>query len=157
MTIEQAAPAFVEAWQAWEEARWAAVSAPHGTAALADTVWLFAQEQRIAGVAGSWRAEGGAVGGEGLAGSGLRDARGELVGDAVVLQAGETLTDGLRLLRAFVRDGSPALRLLDPDAATRTSLAGLDAYHPSRRGCVPPSSSRTKARSRSSSSTATDR
>ena len=130
MTIQQTTPAFAAEWQAWEEARWAAVSGPHGTASLADTVWLFAQEQRVAGVAGSWSAEGAAVRGEGLRDSGLRDAHGELVGDTVVLQAGDTLTDGPRLLRAFVRDGSPALRILDPDAETRTSLTGLDAYQP---------------------------
>ena len=118
------------AWDAWHEARWAAGSAPHGTAALAETVWLELREQEIDGLSGRWRADGARVVGTGLDGSGYTDASGAAVGDTVVLAGGEELRAGDVLLRAFVREGVPALRVLDPHTPGRVRLEGIDAYEP---------------------------
>ena len=118
------------AWDAWQEARWAAVSAPYGLAALADTAWLTPQEQPLDGLAGRWRTDAEHIVGTGLAGSGYTDAAGVPVGDTVVLAGGDTLHAGEVLLRAFVRDGTPALRRLDPSAASRVRLQGIDTFEP---------------------------
>lgn len=118
------------AWDVWHEARWATVSAPYGTAALAETVWLVPQEQKIDGVAGRWRADGPRVVATGLDGSGYTDAGGAPVGDAVALAGGEELRAGDVLLRVFVREGIPALRILDPHTPGRVRLQRIDAYEP---------------------------
>ncbi|MFT4136966.1 DUF1684 domain-containing protein [Microbacterium sp.] len=122
--------AWRRAWDAWHEARWAAVSAPYGTAALADTVWLFPQEQEIEGLAGRWSTDGEHVVGTGLRGSAYTDAAGAPVDDTVALAGGEELRAGDVLLRAFVRDGVPALRLFDPHVPGRMRLQRIDAYEP---------------------------
>jgi uncharacterized protein len=121
---------FVEDWHRWQEARWSEVSAPHGIASLADTVWLGPQEQRVNGVAGLWRADGDAVVGTGLSGSGYTDASGSPVGDTVVLRLGDTVHAGDALVQIFVREGVPALRRKDPHARRRTVLRSIDAYEP---------------------------
>ena len=131
-TTPEEASEWRRAWDAWHEARWATVSAPHGTAALADTVWLSTQEQKVDGIAGRWRADGARVVATGLDGSGYTDAGGAPVGDAVALAGGEELRAGDVLLRAFVRDGIPALRILDPHTPGRVRLQRIDAYAPDR-------------------------
>lgn len=129
-TLTPAAADFASAWEQWQQSRWSAVSAPHGVSALDETAWLFDEPQDVAGVAGVWHSEGGVVVGTGLAESGYRDAAGELIADTVRLQPGQTIAAGDRLLRAFDRDGSPALRVLDPASPNRTSVTGIDAYPP---------------------------
>lgn len=121
---------FEAAWQRWQEARWRLVAGPHGIAALADTVWLSGEERSVEGVAGRWRADGDAVVGAGLAGSGYERTDGAPVADAVTLRAGETLRAGDGLVRAFVREGVPALRRIDPRAERRVRLQSIAAWRP---------------------------
>lgn len=134
MSVATAATTFAAEWDTWQEHRWSAVSAPYGTAALVETAWLTPQPHTVEGVPGLWRSVGDRIVGEGLDGA-VRDAEvtrtdGSPVGDSIELTAGEELRVGPVLLRAFVRDGAPALRRLDPDASTRTALRGIDAYAP---------------------------
>ncbi|WP_104083425.1 DUF1684 domain-containing protein [Cryobacterium sp. Y11] len=128
--LRETTTSFVEDWQRWREERWSDVFAPHGIAALADTVWLDRKEQRVDGVAGTWRADGDTVVGTGLSGSGYTDASGFPVGDTAVLRLGDTVHAGDSLLHIFVRDGIPALRRSDPEARQRTLLQSIDAYEP---------------------------
>lgn len=122
--------AFEADWQRWQEARWRLVAGRHGIAALAATVWLSAEEQAVPGVAGRWRAEGDAVAGAGLLDAGYARTDGTPVGDSVTLHAGETLHAGDGLLRAFAREGVPALRRIDPHADRRVRLRSIAAYRP---------------------------
>jgi uncharacterized protein (DUF1684 family) len=98
--------------------RWAAVSAPHGTAALRHTHWLDAEPREYDGAPGLWRADGGRVVGTGLEGE---------VGE-VALSAGEHLDVGALRLKAINRGGSPALRVFDPETPGRTSLRGILSF-----------------------------
>lgn len=128
---------FEAAWQRWQDDRWRLVAGPHGIAALAATVWLGAAAQPVEGVAGRWRADGDAVAGSGLERSGYTHTDGTPVGDAVLLRAGETLRAGDGLLRAFVREGVPALRRIDPHAERRVRLRSIAAYRPDPAWVVP--------------------
>lgn len=112
---------FESDWHDWHHAREARATAPHGLAALRHTHWLTDEPAAVEGAPGRWAAHDGAV-----VGTGLADAS-----DAVRLAAGDELAVGATVLRAFERDGALALRVLDPDAPTRTSLAGIDAFPPS--------------------------
>ncbi|MFB6610569.1 DUF1684 domain-containing protein [Agromyces sp. NPDC056379] len=115
---------FETAFREWQQSRWQAVSAPHGTAALRHTHWLTSEPAEFAGAPGLWRAESANVVGV------LPN------GAAVGLAPGEELDlDGVRL-RAFERDGALALRVIDPDAPNRTSLVAIEAYPPSRERVV---------------------
>jgi uncharacterized protein (DUF1684 family) len=124
---------FEDEWSEWQGSRWLAVSAQHGTAALRHTHWLTAESAEFAGAPGRWRVQGTEVIGESLPVGMVRvagDDRVPLSDGFVQLTAGEELEfDGIRL-RAFERDGSLALRVLDPDAPSRTSLEGIEAYPP---------------------------
>jgi uncharacterized protein len=121
---------FEAEWQRWQDARWRLIAGRHGIAALTATVWLSAQEQTVPGVAGRWRADADVVVGTGLADAGFERTDGTPVDDAVVLHAGETLHVGDALLRAFVREGVPALRRIDPSAERRVRLRSIAAYRP---------------------------
>lgn len=124
---------FTGAWQRWHAARERAVLAPHGVAALSVTAWLTPEPHVIDGVAGQWRADGDLVIGAGLAQSGYTHVDGQSVTSEVTLRGGESLTAEDRELRAFVRDGTPALRVFDPQATSRTRVAGIDAWEPDPR------------------------
>lgn len=114
---------FEAAFREWQRSRWQAVSAPYGTAALRRTHWLTIEPTEFDGAPGRWHAESTVVGT-------LPD------GTAVGLAPGEERDiDGVRL-RAFERDGALALRVIDPDAPSRTSLVAIDAYPPSRERVV---------------------
>lgn len=128
--------AFAEEWQRWHAARERAVLAPHGVASLTVTAWLTPDPRVIDGVVGQWRADGDRVVGSGLSGSGYRESGGGLIEDEVVLRPGEVLADGERELRAYARDGAPALRVFDPQAASRLRVAGIDAWEPSEQWSV---------------------
>ncbi|SIO25333.1 DUF1684 domain-containing protein [Agromyces cerinus] len=110
---------FETAFREWQQSRWHAVSAPHGTAALRHTHWLAAEPAEYAGAPGRWHAESANVVGALRNGTEARLAPGE-----------ELELDGVRL-RAFERDGALALRVIDPDAPSRTSLVAIEAYPPS--------------------------
>jgi uncharacterized protein (DUF1684 family) len=53
-----------------------------------------------------------------------------------VLAPGEETVSGDLLMRALARDGVVALRVLDPNAATRVSLTGIDTFAPDERWVV---------------------
>ncbi|MEF3402098.1 DUF1684 domain-containing protein [Agromyces sp. CCNWLW203] len=112
---------FEKAFREWRESRWRAVSAPYGTAALRYTHWLTTEPAEFAGAPGRWHAEPAAIVGDALP-----------IGVVTRLVPGEEHDiDGVRL-RAFERDGALALRVIDPDAPSRTSLVGIELYPPSR-------------------------
>lgn len=115
---------FEAAFREWQRSRWQAVSAPYGTAALRHTHWLTADPAGFTGAPGRWHAEPAEVVGVLPDGAAVRLAPGE-----------ERDIDGVRL-RAFERDGALALRVIDPDAPTRTSLVGIEVYPPSRERVV---------------------
>ncbi|GAA5202684.1 DUF1684 domain-containing protein [Microbacterium jejuense] len=98
--------------------RWAAVSAPHGTAALRFTHWLDAEPREYEGAPGLWRGEDGRVVGAGLPGETAE----------VALSAGEHLDIGPLRLKAINRGGAPALRVFDPETPGRTSLRGILSF-----------------------------
>lgn len=121
---------FEDAWARWQGVRWRTVAGPHGIAALATTVWLGDAEQIVEGVRGRWHADGDRVVGTLLGASGYTDRDGAPVSDTVVLQAGETLVAGESLLRAFVREGIPALRRIDPASDRRVRLREIASHPP---------------------------
>lgn len=129
--------AFAQDWEAWRASRWETVSAPHGLAALADTVWLGEQPQRIHGLAGTWRADDGAAVLEGVAGDEYRDGAGRPLEDGARLVPGEEVAAGDVLVRIFERDGVLAVRRIDPEADSRTTLRGIDAFEPDPAWSVP--------------------
>jgi len=98
--------------------RWAAVSAPHGTAALRYTHWLDAEPRAYEGAPGRWHGEDGRVVGTGLPGEPAD----------VTLSAGEHLDVGALRLKAINRGGAPALRVFDPETPGRTSLRGILSF-----------------------------
>lgn len=127
-TLSQSAD-FTARWQRWHDERVARVTAPFGVASLVSTTWLTPRPERIGGVPGLWRAAGPHAVGTGLLRSGYRTAAAN-VPDEVQLAAGESITDGLREVRGFSRDGVPAVRLLDSTAPGRAHLAGIETYPP---------------------------
>ncbi|MFT4135767.1 DUF1684 domain-containing protein [Microbacterium sp.] len=102
-------------WETWREARWKTVAAPYGTAALDLTEWLDDGPRTIDGLPGAWRAEDGVV-------------IGDLPEGELRLAPGEEHDIGGRRLRAFLRDGAFALRILDPASPRRATLTGIQAY-----------------------------
>jgi uncharacterized protein (DUF1684 family) len=104
---------FEAAWNSWHEARLRLVTAPHGIASLAGTHWLSPTPQTIDGLDGSWYLDGAAI-----------------VGDDFTIEEGGEVLVGRRIFRHFRRDDEVALRVLDPEAPTRASVAGIDAYMP---------------------------
>jgi uncharacterized protein (DUF1684 family) len=104
---------FDESWQNWHAARLRTITGPHGLAALVATHWLSPEPQRLDGVDGEWYLDGADIVGENF----------------TIEQGGEVLVGG-RMLRHFRRDDQVALRVLDPEAPTRASVADVDAYVP---------------------------
>ncbi len=96
------------------DARWAAVSAPHGTAALAHTHWLDGTPRAYAGAPGQWWTEDGRVHGD--------------LGEGVTLAPFEQIAYDDLLLRAFARDDDRALRVFDPANPARTALRGIESF-----------------------------
>jgi uncharacterized protein (DUF1684 family) len=104
---------FDEALQRWHTARLRAITAPYGIASLVARHWLAPGPQTLEGLDGTWRLDDTAIVGD----------------DFTIDEGGETLVAG-KLLRAFRRDDAVALRVLDPDAPSRRSIAGIDSYPP---------------------------
>jgi len=105
------------------DARWHAVSAEHGVAALRHTHWLDGVERAYDGAPGVWRAVDGRV-----VGTGLRADAPEAPADEVVLAPGEHLDVGRLRLKAISREGAPALRVFDPETPGRTRLRGILSF-----------------------------
>ncbi|NQX36505.1 DUF1684 domain-containing protein [Herbiconiux sp. VKM Ac-2851] len=106
---------FEQALASWHEARLRLVTAPQGIAALVGTHWLTpgAEPVAVEGLEGTWRVEDG-----------------DIVGDDLTIEEGGEVLLGSRVLRHFRRDDEVALRVLDAEAASRASVAGIDAYMP---------------------------
>ncbi|WP_164861807.1 DUF1684 domain-containing protein [Microbacterium sp. CPCC 204701] len=96
----------------WIDDREIAVWSPHGIASLASTHWLDADERSYDGAPGLWRQEGDTIVGSALPGE-------------VRLAAGEEAQVGDVAVRAHLRDGTLALRVLDPQAATRRGISAI--------------------------------
>ncbi|WP_440709800.1 DUF1684 domain-containing protein [Herbiconiux sp. YIM B11900] len=111
--MSESASEFESSWQAWHEGRLRAVTAPHGVAALVGTHWLSPDPQPVEGLEGEWSLDGAAIVGP----------------DFTIDEGGETLLGG-RLLRNYRRDDDVALRVLDPEAPSRASVADIEAYEP---------------------------
>jgi uncharacterized protein (DUF1684 family) len=138
---ETADDAFARAWNAWHRARLRATLSPLGIAALAATHWLSSTPARLPGLPGEWFADIDTVVGRGSDLDGLTVLRdGEPVevvtGDEARLSPGTDLVWGERRLRFFDRDGSLALRVLDPDAAVRRETADIGSFPPDERWVV---------------------
>ena len=110
-------------WTAWREARRRSATAPHGTAALALTAWLGPDAEEVRGLPGRWRLEAdGAIVGEGFA------PEHGVEGGELRLGPGQEHEFGEIIARRFDRDGTVALRVIDPAATSRTSIRDIDAF-----------------------------
>ncbi|RWZ64611.1 DUF1684 domain-containing protein [Labedella populi] len=138
---ESAAEAFARAWSAWHRARLRATLSPLGIASLTATHWLSSTPQSLPGVPGEWSADIDTVVGRGADLDGLtvlRDGEsvGVVTGDEARLSPGTDLVWGERRLRFFDRDGSLALRVLDPHAVIRRETSGIGHFPPDERWVV---------------------
>ena len=122
-------------WETWHEARERSTASPFGIASLAATHWLTTVAERFDDAPGLWRAGFDGIIGEGDDLDGLTVLQGGrpvsvVAGSTVTLTAGQDIEWHDKRLRFFERDGALALRVLDPEAATRQRLAGIDAFAP---------------------------
>jgi uncharacterized protein (DUF1684 family) len=109
-------------WTTWHEARERSTTAPHGTASLALTAWLGPEAEEVPGLPGRWRLDAdGAIVGDGFPTDGVDGAE-------VRLGAGQEHAFGDVIARRFDRDGTVALRVIDPASPNRTSIRGIDAF-----------------------------
>ena len=106
----------------WIADRETAVWSPHGIASLASTHWLGPEEHSYDGAPGIWRQDGETLVGRALPGE-------------VRLGPGDQAQVGDLVVRAHVRDGVLALRVLDPQAAARRGISEIvrAPYDPSLR------------------------
>lgn len=110
------------------DARWQAVSGPHGVASLRQTHWLEEEFLRYEHAPGEWAARLGVVRG--------RDVTGDAWAD-VLLNPGEELRVGDLLLKVIERDGALALRVFDPEAPSRAELRGIITFPASDEWVLP--------------------
>lgn len=134
-TFDSSTDDFASDWGAWHEARERRIGSPLGLAALAATHWLAGAPAAYDGVPGLWHAAPQGIVGTGQELDGLTLLQGgrpidAVRGDSVTLDVGQDIEWGEKRLRYFERDGALALRLLDPDAPSRTVLRGIDAFEP---------------------------
>jgi uncharacterized protein (DUF1684 family) len=125
----------IEAWNTWRERRERRLRLPHGTLALVGTHWLDEEPAPIVpGEPVLWSGDAKTVTVTAKAEHGLY-LRGAPIDGTVTLypdtaERPDTVTvpDGDLLLVPIERDGVPALRVYDPDAETRRSFDGIDAF-----------------------------
>ena len=134
-TFDSSTDAFTSDWDTWHEARERGTGSPLGLASLAATHWLAGAPAEYEGVPGRWHAAPDGIVGAGRELDGLTLLQGgrpigAVNGDTVTLGIGQDIEWGQKRLRYFERDGALALRLLDPDAPTRSVLKGIDAFEP---------------------------
>lgn len=104
-------------WEQWHAEREALVTAPHGIAANTGTTWLGDEATEVAGLPGTWRADGGKA---------VSDALG------VALAPGQEHTYGDKLIKVISpRPATIAVRVFDPEAPTRVGLTGIGAFEAS--------------------------
>ncbi|MFB7718385.1 DUF1684 domain-containing protein [Nocardia sp. NPDC056100] len=108
---------WVSDWQRWHAERETLSTDAHGLAAATGTHWLSDIPLRIDGVPGEWVAADGRAVGDGS-------------GFHLELTPGDRAPSGDLLLQPLIRAGEIALRVFDPNASTRTGLAGIDAFTP---------------------------
>ncbi len=99
----------------WMDERETRVWGEWGLATLAATHWLTADATELEGLPGRWRASDGEV-------------RGEVHGEDVRLAPGQQLEAAGVLLRGFERDGSLALRVLDPAAPAARGISSIERF-----------------------------
>ena len=110
-------------WNTWRDQRLRGTTAPHGIAALALTAWLGPDAEPVDGLPGRWRLEAGGP----IIGDGFSPEDG-VAGGEVRLDAGQEHAFGDVIARRFDRDGTVALRVIDPSAPSRTSIEGIGAF-----------------------------
>jgi uncharacterized protein (DUF1684 family) len=131
VTTSESTRTFDDAWRTWQAARLRAATAPHGLASLTATHWLGADAQPLDGLPGTWHLDAGAIVGEGVRLDGTDDLRPADAARATVrLEEGGEVALGRSLLRHHRRDDDVALRVLDPDAPSRSAVEGIDAFAP---------------------------
>jgi uncharacterized protein (DUF1684 family) len=125
----------IDGWRAWRERREARLREPHGTLALVGTHWL--EEEPAPIVPGEpvlWSGDAKTVTVTAKAEHGLYldgaliDGTATLYPDTAPHPSTVTVPDGDLLLVPIERDGVPALRVYDPNAETRLSFDGVDAF-----------------------------
>ena len=102
---------YSDAWNRWRQQRWAVADGEFGIASLVATHWLTPTPVEIEGLPGEWHTE-----------------RGDIVGDDLTIEPGGEVLLGGVLLRHTRRDDQIALRVLDPDAPSRTALDRIDVF-----------------------------
>jgi len=104
----------------WLREREERVWGERGIASLAATHWLWSEPLELEGIPGRWHAADGLVVGEAI--DGADD------GAALRLAPGEEAELPGILVRAFERDGSFALRVLDPGAAAKRGISRIERF-----------------------------
>jgi len=125
----------IEEWNAWRVRREERLRQPHGTLALVGTHWLEAEPAPIVpGEPVLWSGDAKTVTVTAKAEHGLLldgapiDGTVTLYPDTAEHPSTVTVPDGDLLLVPIERDGVPALRVYDPNAETRRSFDGIDAF-----------------------------
>lgn len=106
-------------WEEWRLSREAGATAPYGLASVTGTHWLTEEPSDVDGLPGRWSARDGVVHGTGFEGA-----------DVALSPADAPFQLGSLQVKALVRAGQFAVRVFDPDAATRLSTIGIDAFDP---------------------------
>ncbi|WP_312858405.1 DUF1684 domain-containing protein [Pseudonocardia pini] len=120
-------------WATWHAEREEELRRPHGWLSLTALEWITEEPQAFDGVPGTWRATGdGVVELTAAAAAGLA-VDGEPVDGTVRLEPrdglpGVLVTAGERRIEIARRTDSYALRVRDPEAATRTRFGGVPAF-----------------------------
>ncbi|MET8429807.1 DUF1684 domain-containing protein [Nocardia sp. NPDC004860] len=113
-----ATAAWLGDWRRWRAERNALALAPHGLASVTGTHWLGDEPEAIDGLPGRWAA---------VAGHAVADGPGDL---HLELDPGTAVAVGELLIQPLGRAGRVAVRVFDPQAATRTAIEGIDAFDP---------------------------
>lgn len=108
---------WLDDWQDWRRQRLAEVTADHGVASLTATVWLSSVPQAVPGIPGTWLAVDG-------------EAHGVDGTEHQVIAVGQSLHLGHRLVRVIARSSAIGLRVFDPAAPSRTSIAEIAVFAP---------------------------
>lgn len=119
---------FVSEWHDWHAERERLAGSEYGPSALESTNWLIAMPAAVDGIPGLW-----ALTGDG----GIRGTDLGLAGDTVTLRGRESIRIGRRELRVFDRQGTLALRVLNPARPQREWFTAIDAYSPDERWRLP--------------------
>ena len=129
-------------WQRWHDEREETLREPHGWLALTALEWLDETPRALADLPGTWRATGdGTVEIAAAAADGV-EVDGERVDGTRAVHPvdgapGVLVTVGERVVELARRTDSYALRVRDPEAATRTAFRGVPHFPVDARWVVP--------------------